>query len=77
MQTTGILVFEEESACEAAINAAAGGTVLELTPAEPEGSIGLKSWVNAHKVSSLAASVWIALHSFINILLRPAARSWI
>ncbi len=51
MQTTGILVFEERTGCDAALTAAANGTALELTPAEPEGPFGLKSWVNAHKAS--------------------------
>lgn len=63
MQVTCILVFEEETACKAALSAATNGTVLELTPAQPEGPIGLKSWVNAHKVGLHAAShrYWVQL----------------
>jgi hypothetical protein len=52
-QTTCILVFGEEKGCKAALSAASSHTVLELTPAEPEGPIGLKSWVTAHKVGML------------------------
>ena len=54
LQTTCILVFEEEKACKAALSAASSHTVLELTPAEAEGPIGLKSWVTAHKVGMLS-----------------------
>ena len=53
LQTTCILAFEEEKACKAALSAASSRTLLELTPAEPEGPIGLKSWVTAHKVGTL------------------------
>lgn len=59
-QTTCILVFQEENACKAALSAASSHTVLELTPAEPEGPIGLKSWVTAHKVGTSTSHKMLA-----------------
>lgn len=50
-QVSGILVYDQEAACSKALSAAAGGAVLELTPAEPSGATGLKGWLQGHKAA--------------------------
>jgi Ribosomal RNA-processing protein 7 (RRP7) C-terminal domain len=49
LQTSALVLFDDEAACKKALKTAGTSRVLQITPTEPEGHYGLRGWVEAHK----------------------------